>query len=287
MAPPERGAPGERCTPAQLDWIVAVRRLAEGRGHKVTIFRTVPRASRRRDESGRRYLLLEPWEADRLYKVIHRGHYAVFQAGKARVQLDPLKELSSASTIALARLVRYKSYFAQFDGSTAPSDLFEEFDAWAKKAHISTHRDCRVLPLHMFAPRRDWPGLTLSSGRDEFARVHGKPAQLADEDTRPWKQPNAMHGQEALLVANYSLPTGFHWDVNAARTVSRLASLIERWKFDQGAYANVSPDGHIRGGQRSGVSASREGTAPRPPEPEPTRASKAPRLRRRPDGKRR
>ncbi|MCI2956354.1 hypothetical protein MN032_01510 [Agromyces atrinae] len=286
VAPPTTGVQGEGCTLRQQEWITTLRRLAEIDGHEVKVFRTVPRTSQRNDESGRRLFMLDPWEAERLYKLIHRGHFAVFQAGQARVQLDPLKPLSSVNTIALARLVRYKAYFAQFDGSTAPADWLAEFVAWANETHVDTHRDCRVLPLHMFAPHRDWPDLAPPTGRDEFALAHGGPSHLSDEESRAWKQPNAMHGQEALLVANHVLPSGFHWDVNAAATPSRLASLIERWKFDKGAYANVSPDGHIRGGQGSGVSASREGTAARPPEPEPARASKpATRTRRRRSGR--
>lgn len=288
VAPPDRGRPGsepwEYCTPAQREWVGSVRRQAEERGYQVSVFRTVPRTSRRRDEANRRLLLVDPWEADRLYRLLHRSSVAVFQAGRARVLLDPLKEVSTANSIALARLVRYKSYFAQFDGSTPPANLFLEFDKWAGKTHVEGQRDCRVLPLHMFAPRRDWPGLTPMSGRREFEQVHGKPAHLSDEDSRAWKQPSALHGKESLVVANFALQAGFHWDVSAARTRSRIASLVERWKFEPGSYANVSPDGHIRGGQRSGVSASREGQAPRPAEPESVRPSKKAQ-RRRPRGK--
>lgn len=275
-------------TKAQSMWIQELRVEASKRGHKTTIFRTVQRASERRDEPGRKLPILEPWEADRLYTLIHRGHYAVFQAGGARVRLDPIGELSSVTTVALARVVRYKAYFAQFDGSTAPDALLQEFDNWLGTVHIESYRDCRVLPLHMFAPQRDWSGLTPLAGREEFERAHGKPTKLIDQCARPWRQPNAMHGQEVLIVANYALPKGFHWDVSAANNPSRLTSLVERWSFRPGAYANVSPDGHVRGGQSSGVSARREGVAPRPPvpEPAPTGGKKSQRRRRRPDGKR-
>jgi hypothetical protein len=282
VAPPQVSV-----TQAQSTWIQELRAGATKRGQDVKIFRTVERVSERRDEPGRKLPILEPWEADRLYTLIHRGHYAVFQAGRARIRLDPIGELSSAASVALARVVRYKVYFAQFDGSTATEALFQEFDDWLGTPHIETYRDCRVLPLHMFAPQQDWSGLTPVEGREEFERAHGKPTKLIDECARPWKQPNAMHGQEALMVANWDLPKGFHWDVSAAANPSRLTSLVECWSFRPGAYANVSPDGHIRGGQSSGVSARREGTAPRPPVPEPARAGgkKPQRKRRRPDGK--
>lgn len=285
VAPPKSGPGG--CTGAQREWIETVRRLAEDRSQKVTVFRTVMRTSQRRSESGRRIPLLDPWEADRLYKLVHRGHGAVFQAGSARVLLDPLHEISTVNSVALARLVRYKAFFRVFDGITPVSDLFQEFDSWMAGRHIDSHRDCRVLPLHMFSPGRDWD-LTPAAGRDEFSRVHGKAGSLVDEKARPWKQPNGKHGQEALLIANHPLPQGYHWDVNATRTTSRLVSLVERWKFVPGSYANVSPDGHIRGGQSSGVSATREGAAPRPPEPKVEQPSKGRgRRRRRPDGKNR
>jgi len=284
VAPPRSGTDG--CSPLQLEWIDKIRRLAEDRSQKISVFRTVTRTSERRDESRRRIRVLDPWEADRLYKLIHRGHGAVFLAGGARVLVDPLEPVSSANSVALSRVIRYKAFFRTFDGSTPVSDLFQEFDAWLESEHVESHRDCRVLPMHMFSPSRDWDGLDPASGRDEFARVHGKAGSLVDEKDRPWKQPSAYHGQEALHVANHPLPQGYHWDVNAARTMSRLASLVERWKFAPGSYANVSPDGHVRGGQSSGVSASRDGMAPRPPEPKTEAKSKSrARRRRRPDGK--
>ncbi len=255
-------------TQAQSEWFRELNDLAEKREYKVTIFRTVLRASKRKGESGRRLSVLDPWEADRLYKLIHRGQFAVFQCGSARVQLNPLNILSSATSTSLERVVRYKAYFAQFDGSTGPEALFKQFDDWRDTVHIETHRDCRVLPLHMFAPKRDWTELEPIDGRAEFEKVHGRPSQLQDEAARPWKQPSALHGRDSLFIANFVLPQGFHWDVDAAVNESRLASLVELWKFPPGSYANVSPDGHIRGGQRSGVSARREGAAPRPPESE-------------------
>lgn len=282
VAPPEATE-----TQAQSAWINALRVEARRREQEVKMFRTVQRVSERRDEPKRKLSILEPWEADRLYKLIHRGNYAVFQAGGARVRLDPVGELSSATTVALATVVRYKVYFAQFDGSTAPKAYFQQFDDWMDTVHIDTPRDFRVLPLHMFAPQRDWSGLTPLEDREVFERLHGKPTKLIDQDARSWRQPNALHGREELVVANYDLPKGFHWDVSAAANPSRLTSLIERWSFPPGSYANVSPDGHIRGGQSSGVSARREGTAPRPPKLEPagTGGRKPQRKRRRHDGK--
>ena len=284
VAPPARGE-----TEAQSTWIQDLRSGADEHGWKVTIFRTVQRASERRNESGRKLSILEPWEASRLYKLIHREHAAVFQVGSARIRLDPVGELSSETTVALARVVRYKAYFSQFDGSTAPETRLQEFTEWLGAVHIEAHRDCRVLPLHIFAPQRDWPGLDPIEGREEFERTHGKPTKLIDHGSRPWKQPNAMHGQESLIVANFALPQGFHWDVAAAANPSRLNSLTERWSFPPGSYATVSPDGHVRGGQSSGVSARRVDVAPRPPLPEskPAVDKKSQRKRKRPDGKRR
>ncbi|HEY0119965.1 MAG TPA: hypothetical protein VGC04_14415, partial [Cellulomonas sp.] len=153
------------------------------------------------------------------------------------------------------------------DGSTLPAELYLEFDEWLKETHVESHRDARVLPLHMFAPRRDWPDLASPGGLDAFERAHGGPSRLSDEASRLWKQPNGLHGNDVLVVANHELPMGYHWDVGAAQTVSHLSSLVERWKFERGSYANVSPDGYVRGGQSSAESARRDGVAPRPPAP--------------------
>lgn len=259
-------------TPQQRTWLEAVRKLAVGRGLAVDIFRTVPRVSRQKGEEGRRFSVVEPWEADRLYRLLHLGHDAVFQTGKAQVLLNPTGAYESSNVISLARLVRHKVFFAQFDGHTPPPDVLNEYDIWRSEPHCDSHRDSRVLPLHMFSPRGDLD-LRSEEGRKAFELVHGSPAQLKDEKSRPWNQTSAWHGTDDLTIAGFTLPTGFHWDVEAARNVSHMSSLTALWRFDKGAYVNVSPNGHIRGGQSKGVTAVKVGEAPRPAPPEAPKRS--------------
>lgn len=267
VAPPD-GA----ITSQQRGWLEAIRKLAVDRGLEVDIFRTIPRVSRQKGEIGRKFSILDPWEADRLYRSLHLGRNAVFQTGKAQVLLNPTGAYESSNVVSFARLVRHKVFFVQFDGLTPPTDVLAEYDSWSLESHCDSHRDCRVLPLHMFSPRSN---LDLSSekGRKEFELVHGSPSRLKDEKSRSWNQTPAWHGTDSLTVAGCALPTGFHWDVEAARNVSRMNSLTAVWRFDRGAYVNVSPNGHIRGGQSKGVSAVKVDEAPRPAPPEPQKLS--------------
>lgn len=275
VAPPESGEVRDRISPEQRQWVSDLRLLAQEREQEVAIFRTVLRTSRQRGQTGRRFFVLDPWEADRLYRLVHRGYDAVFQTGQARVLLNPTKMLETSNSRPLAQVVNHKAFFVQFDGITSASDTFETFDDWSKRAHCDSRRDCRVLPLHMFAPSRDWGALEAKDDRDAFEKSHGRPLQLKDEKARHWKQTNAWHGNDTLTIAKFELPTGFHWDVQSPNHTSRMSSLTAAWRFDSGAYVNVSPDGHVRGGQSKGVSAVKEGEAPRPVLPETPKAKKS------------
>ena len=257
----------------------AVRKLATDRGEEVLIFRTVLRTVTVKGQENRRLFVLNPWEADRLYRAVHRGFDAVFQAGQARVLVRPTRPVESSNSRTLRRVVEHKAFFAQFDGITPASDLFVEFDGWSSEAHCESHRDCRVLPLHMFSPTRDWKGLSTQSERDEFERTHGGPAHLIDVKSRRWKQTTVWHGNDSLIVAHHSLPTGFHWDVVSEGNTSRMSSLTATWRFEGSAYLNVSPDGYVRSGQSTGITAVMEEEAPRPPKPTEVKPSKRERAR--------
>ncbi|WP_426181841.1 hypothetical protein [Microbacterium sp. TWP3-1-2b2] len=279
VCPPAGGNPTDRITPEQQRWVDDVRKSANDRDLEVKIFRTVVRRSNVKGQKERRFNLLDPWEADRLYRLVHRGFDAVFQAGSARVLLNPIKALETSNSVPLSQVVRHKSFFAQLDGITPAADTFAAFDAWSEVAHCDSHRDCRVLPLHMFSPRRDWEALTTTAERKLFERAHGIPTRLVDEKARRWNQTTAWHGNDSLAVAKYGLPTGFHWDVTGVHNTSRLSSLTSTWQFKGEAYLNVSPDGFIRAGQSKGITAMMEGEAPRPAPSAPNKPSKRERNR--------
>lgn len=281
VAPPADGEANRRVTSAQTAWVDALRRASEARGETATVFRTVFRRSDVRGQPNRSFYVLDPWEAHRLYKAVHQGSDAVFQAGQARVLLDPTKPLESSNSVALMRIVQHKAFFAQFDGATEPDTTFAHLDTWREVNHCESHRDSRVLPLHMFSPSTDWGALETADDRRRFEDVHGGPTHLVDEDSRSWNQTTAWHGNDTLRVGGFALPTGFHWDVTAAKNLSRLASLTATWRFEGRAYLNVSPDGHVRAGQSKGITAVCEGEAPRPAPPAVTKPSKRERERQR------
>lgn len=280
VAPPEDGVEARnRITLEQKRWVDSIRKLAEGQGREVAIFRTILRVVDVRGQENRRLFILDPWEADRLYRTLHRGFAGVFQTGQARVLVRPTHAVETSNSTPLRRVVEHKAFFAQFDGTTAASDLFAEFEEWSSDVHCESHRDCRLLPLHMFSPKRDWKRLSTQAERDDFERVHGVPSQLVDARSRYWNQTTAWHGNDSLTVANRPLPTGFHWDVEAGGHTSRMSSLTATWRFDDGAYLNVSPDGYVRAGQSVGVTAVMEDEAPRPPKPQQAKPSKRERAR--------
>lgn len=280
VAPPDKGRePRDRITQEQRQWVESVRQLAMDRGEDVLIFRTILQSVTVRGQVDRRLFVLNPWEAERLYRAVHRGFDAVFQAGQARVLLRPTGAIEASNTTSLRNVVAHKAFFVQFDGLTSPSDVFIEFDAWSRETHCESHRDCRVLPMHMFSPGRDWKRLSTRAERDAFERTHGTPTRLVDAKARHWNQTTAWHGKDSLTVANRSLPTGFHWDVVSDGNTSRMSSLTATWRFERGSYLNVSPDGHVRAGQSKGITAVKEDEAPRPARPAQVKTSKRERER--------
>lgn len=264
LAPPEGGDQPNTITTQQQEWISELQSLAAQSGLQVEIYRTVLRRSSKPGEEKRILYVLDPWEADRLYKSIHRGFDAVFQAGSAYAIRNINREIGSNNLINIKRLVSHKVFFSAFDGVPNAADSYAEWVVWLQSMHCKSHRDPRVIPTHMFSPESDWNTLSSDEEQDRFKKMHGGPTKLMDSKERHWQQTHAWHGNDSLTVGRFALPEGFHWDVKAARTTTRIHSLTSIWRFDENSYLNISPDGYIRSGQSLGTTAVMEDQAPRP-----------------------
>lgn len=254
-----------------------LRRLAEARGWKVL----VRRVADVRVQGQGVAKVIEPWDAAELYRSLHRNPSAVLQLTRASIRLDPTSGEGRRNLISLMRFVRYKSYWSDVDLGAPLGRVIDSCAEWFTGSWCSGDRDPRCLPLHMFAPKRDWGSLDAVDGVRDFDDVHGPPMGRVDELGRQWQHTKVLHGRESLVVGGMVLSTGMHWDVLSERSSGRIANSAEVWKFARGAYCNVYPDAHIRRGQVSGRSAQRVRVVSRPLEASPNgERSRAKRRRR-------
>lgn len=246
---------------------VAVQRWVERQQWECRTRRAVPVRLTRSSESGRSMDVLEPRDADELYRALHRRPTAVVQVGSPKVRLDPSAPPSARHSVSLGRFVRYKSYFCQLGRVGAEfqaGGVLDGFSEWLQQCACDGERDARCIPLHAFSPNKEWERLHVAEEVTRFEARHGGATSRTDENERQWRTPNAPHGRESLVVAGASLRTGFHWDVVSPGKSGRLCTSAEVWAFKPGAYCNVYPDAGVRRGQRRGKCAERVFEAERP-----------------------
>jgi hypothetical protein len=234
--------------------------------------------------TGRPMQVMEPFDAEDLYRAMHRRATIVVQIGRPVVMLDPSARISPRNTVSLERFVRYKGLLCRLgrvDSTFDPAKMLDELNDRVDAQSCSGERDARCIPLHVFSPSRDWITLDESDGVVEFEKMHGRPANRKDDCGRHWHVANALHGKVDLAVCGFQLRTGFHWDVESVGGDSRLCTTTEVWKFTRRSYCNVYPDAAVRAGQRKGSTAKRVFQAARPATLDETPVSRTARRSRR------
>jgi hypothetical protein len=204
-------------------------------------------------DSQKRLELLEPRDARDLYSAVHRRRVLVLATTAAYVRCDP-SEMPTRKKHArrVEEYVRYKANYGLARGARDVTSTLEAFDSWPPNNGGLTLGDPRVLPLHVFDNSNIWSDLDQRAGLSRFVAEYGRDSQRQDGSGRVWRVATARHGQDSLTVAGFSLPTGFHWDVQTGRSPQRLTTSHEVWKLNARAYANVYPDSFIRVSEKRG-----------------------------------
>jgi len=193
--------------------------------------------------------VLAPADAERLYRVLHHGPVIVTALTAVFVLRDPSATVvREKDTLRLEDFVEHKSAFLLVNGRTDISALGSRFSAWCSAPRCTGPDDPRVLPLHTFDANGSCPELGSDSGRKAFASRYGTSRLRADERGRKWARATALHGREALTVAGHQLVHGYHWDVGYPRGSGTLLCANAIWRLPRRSYANVYPDGGVRGG---------------------------------------
>jgi hypothetical protein len=166
------------------------------------------------------------------------------------VLLNPESGPFDANSVSLESFVRYKCDFLNVKPEHKIAAALDELGKQLGLQWCNGERDARCLPLHTFAPKKDWANLESDEGVKLFERSHGPATQRIDAAERQWQVATAMHGGESAYVGGVSIRSGFHWDVQGVGDGSNLYNSAEVWRLGKGNYLNISPNAHIRQGAR-------------------------------------
>lgn len=194
------------------------------------------------------YPLVPENDVAALYRRAHRARTAVIATCGAKVLLDISERPTNSGCLTLERFIQYKCLYSLVSRPEEVDRSFANALAWMTGTHCEGPRDPRCLPTAVFETVEQYP-LDTHAERQMFIRAHKKSrnnAALTDARTRTW-QTGPAHTLDLIQVGGYTLPIGFHWDVQAARD-SIIATGWERWRLPGRGYVNIHPDALIRGG---------------------------------------
>ena len=193
--------------------------------------------------------VLDPADAERLYRLLHHGAVLVTAVTSIFVLRDPrLARVREKDVLRLEDFVEHKAGFLLVNGRTDVAALEATFLSWRTMVRCEGQDDPRVLPLHTFDADGPCPDLAHAAGRKAFASRYGTGVLRTDLTGREWARATALHGREVVTIAGCRLRPGFHWDVAYRKGSGTLLCANAVWRLPSRGYANVYPDGGVRGG---------------------------------------
>lgn len=224
-----------------------VRRAAQAKGWADRLVR--PKVLR--DSAGKPLYLLDPETASNMYQRAHRVRLAALSTTDVWVRLNPSRyRLDGRYLAKTSRVLRYKAFCRRIS-ERGVDETMKAFEAWSHRVECDNERDPRVLPLHTFAPLREWTTLRSDGGRADFTKEYGGATSRTCEQGLTWSPDRARHGREPQNVAGYEIIAGYHWDVSDDRKSRRLLTLTDVWEIPRRDHANVYPNGYIRAGGKT------------------------------------
>ncbi len=194
--------------------------------------------------------VLAPKDAELLYRLLHRGPVIVTAVTAVFVLRDPRSSsIREKHVIRLQDFVEHKACYALINGRTDVAALGPSFPGWRGVVRCDGQDDPRVLPLHSFDANGPCPDLASAEARKAFGARYGAGKFRLDEAGREWARATALHGRETLMIAGSPLRAGFHWDAGYRKGSGALLCANAVWRLPGRSYANVYPDGDVRGGR--------------------------------------
>ena len=250
-APPKVVVVRPESTPEPMDRLIGeIRAEAQRIGLALTVLKA--RSTRPSREWKRRPIqVLTPGDAERLYRLLHHGPVIVAAFTSIYVLRDPRSlSIREKHTVRLQDFVEHKACYLLVNGRTDVSALESTLLEWRVVVRCDGPDDPRALPLHSFDADGPCPDLADDEGRKGFGAKYGSGRLRLDESGREWARATALHGRQTLTIAGCRLIAGFHWDVSYRRGSGTLLCANAVWRLPRRSYANVHPDGDVRGGSR-------------------------------------
>jgi len=196
---------------------------------------------------------LDPEDAHKLYRMLHRRAVLVLSFTRVLVRRDPSREPAiRKAALDLGVFVQHKARYELIRDPRALEAALVCFETGRTVTSCAGEDDPRCLPLHVFAVDRVWSTLNTQGGRDAFDGLHGTSRSRLDSEKKRWSRAErrAYHGREHLTVAGRELPPGMHWDVSSERGRKRMTTANAVWELPSGlrGYVNVYPDSYVRPG---------------------------------------
>lgn len=221
-------------------------------GHRLTVLRAGERRAER-PWKWKPIQVLAPTDAERLYRLTHHGPVIVATVTSIYVVRDPrIGVIREKDALRLNDFVDHKAAFLHVNGRSQIATLEATFSSWRRTVRCEGQDDPRILPLHCFDADGPCPELAHDAGRKAFTSRYGGARLRIDQRGREWARASALHGREVLTISGHQLQAGFHWDVRCGRGSGTLLCANAVWRLPARSYANVYPNGTVRGG-RAGV----------------------------------
>lgn len=267
MSRPEQGASAPRESriwlvlhPSDSDYERRLRatlgREAVRLGIKLNTLRAKSRKLSAEGDRSRAVNILEPIDANQLYRDLSRHKCYVLSRGSVYVLHDPRQDPPrKRDCIPLQRFVDHRAVYRTLEEGV---DTVAEVSAMIAEGvpfDCTTYNDPRVLPLHVFDREAVERRLDTEADRRAFRSNYAvNVGGWQSTATGAWSPApaGARHGWAGpSWVCDYELPPGYHWDVNAGRQRRTVIATASVWKVKPQGYVNIYPNSHIRAGSRA------------------------------------
>lgn len=191
--------------------------------------------------------ILQPRDAERIYRQAHAAECCIIYMPDVHVALDP-----RSVTRPRQKQIRSIYSFLRYKACCVPAsskDWRNRFSEWCQQpGRHDGMKDPRCLVFHIFSADVGVPALDTADERELFDHSYVRGGFCCDRAEYQWGlSPTAFHAGPPLKLCGVDLPPGMHWDVECgASGTSTLTTITEVWRVPTGSYLNIAPNGHVR-----------------------------------------
>ncbi len=221
--------------------------------------RTKSRRLSAEGNGARRINILEPVDANELYRDLTINKCYVLSRGSVFVLHDPRRDPpEKRDCMPLQRFVDHRAVYRTLQDGVDTAAELRTMIAAGVPSDCTSYNDPRVLPLHVFDRKADGERLNTEDGRSAFRNMYARGGCWQSAATGTWRPASAggRHGLagptgDPLWIWDYELPMGYHWDTNAGQQRRTVVATASVWRVEPRGYVNIYPDSYIRAGTKA------------------------------------